>query len=378
MAYLNKGRPVLLIHQPYQRGGAALKVGIELAANKQQVGYLASYDNVRAGTVDKGLKDASNLPLRLADAGYRFDREMGAVPKAASWIVRPAPSSAATWDTTIDEAAAAQRALGLDAIITPSPEIGGAQAINMLRAAFDAARRGFAKKPAGDPAWFARLTLRDEWLVNKQNRVAILNEVSNLPDDVGIALHVLWRKTNPETDSGLLEGLKLFALQLKNDDRSLILLNSGVVGWLSLAWGVNALSAGLSGRSWATSWQRGGGAKKGQPKPPDINWYFEPSLLRRFDDKEHALLAAQPAYTQCTCAYCTALTTTNWQPTAYQHALYALAVLTNQVAAKPAGQRRQQVLDLVNAAETKWNALVPNALSTTLKPTHLQTWKSVL
>jgi hypothetical protein len=379
MAYLNQGHPVLLIHQPYQRRDDAVNVGIELTANNESAGFLASYDNVPAAAVDEGVKDAVNLPLKLADAGYRFDRKtIGGAPQAASWIARPTPNSASDWDKTIDEAAAAQRLLGLDAIITPAPEIDGAQAINSLRAAFDAARRGFAKKPASDPPWFARLTLRDEWLVNQQNRVAILNEVSNLPDDLGIALHVRWRKSNPEIDAGLLEGLKLFALQLDNDDRALILLNSGIVGWLSLAWGVNALSAGLSLASWAESWRGGGGAKAGQPKPPNIKWYFEPALLRRFPENEHALLAAQPAYAQCTCAYCATLTTTNWQPTAYQHALYALALLTNQVAAVPASQRRQQVLALVNAAESNWNAVVPSALSTTQKPAHLQAWKSVL
>jgi hypothetical protein len=379
MTYLNQGRPVLLIHQPYQRRKDAVDVGLELTANNEPAGYLGSYDNVPKNAVDEGVSDAATLPLKLADAGYRFDRKtIGGTPKAASWIARATPNSNAAWDKTVDEAAAAQRALGLDAIITPSPEIDGAHAINTLRAAIDAARRGFAKKQAGDPPWFARLTLRDEWLVNKQDRVAVLNEVSNLPDDVGIALHVRWRKSNPETDAGLLEGLKLFALQLDNDDRPLILLNSGIIGWLSLAWGVNALSAGLSLASWAESWRGGGGAKAGQPKPPNIKWYFEPALLKRLPENEHALLAAQPSYNQCTCSYCSGLTTTNWQPTAYQHALYALGVLTNQVAAVPAGQRQQRVLALVNAAESNWKALVPNTLSTTQKPVHLQGWKSVL
>lgn len=379
MAYLNQGRPILLVHQPYQRRSDLLNVGIELAASHQAAGFLASYDNVPAPAVDDGVKAAHSIPLKLADAGYRFGREtIGGAPKAASWIARPAPTSAAAWDKTIDEAAAAQRLLGLGAIITPSPELDGAHPVTVLRAALDAARRGYAKRSAGDPPWFARLTIRDEWLVTQHSRIAILNEISNLPDDLGIALHVRWRKTNPETDAGLLEGLKLFALQLQKDDRTLLVFNSGIIGWLSLAWGVNAFSAGLSLASWADSWRAGGGAKKDQPKPPNIKWFFEPSLLRRVTEAEHTKLAAQPSYGQCTCAYCAALTSANWQPIAYQHALYALAVLTNRVASVPAAQRRQRVLDFVSAAETQWNALVPTALSTTLKPTHLQAWKSVL
>src|SRR5579884_67247 len=135
MAYLNQGRPVLLIHQPYQRRADAVDVGIELTANNQLAGFLASYDNVPAAAVDKGVKDAANLPLKLADAGYRFDRKtIGGRPRAASWIARPAPKSVSDWDKAVDDAATAQRALGLDAIITPSPEIDGAQAINTLRA----------------------------------------------------------------------------------------------------------------------------------------------------------------------------------------------------------------------------------------------------
>jgi hypothetical protein len=157
------------------------------------------------------------------------------------------------------------------------------------------------------------------------------------------------------------------------------MLSSGVVGWLSLAWNVNALSAGLSLASWAATWQRGGGAKPGQPKPPNIKWFFEPMLLRRFTEDEHNDLAAQQSYQPCTCFYCSSLGAgAVWDPTAKQHGLYALAALTRQVAAVPAAQRRQRVIDLVKQAESDWKNLVPAAVTVSQKPTHLTAWLQVL
>jgi hypothetical protein len=200
-----------------------------------------------------------------------------------------------------------------------------------------------------------------------------------LPDGLGVALLVRWRKTNPETDLDLLQGLKAFALTLANDDRALVLLNSGIVGWLSLAWNVNAFSAGLSLASWSNTWRQGGGGKKGQPKPPNIKWFFEPRLLRRFTDDEHADLAAQTIYPPCTCFYCASLQAgAPWLPAAEQHSLYALAQLTNEVAAVSAVQRRQKVIDIVQQAQTDWNTLVPAALTGSQKPAHLTTWLQAL
>lgn len=378
MTQLNQGKPSLLIQQPYKHRAELLDVGAKLVSSGETVGFLASYDSVHAQGVSSGVADAAALAPRLADAGYRFDRKTIGGPKAAQWIARPAPATVGAWDKSVDEAAAAQRALGLSGITTPAPELVGAHGVNELRAALDAARRGYSKRPTSDPPWFARLTVHDEWLVNPVSRTAMLNEISNLPDDLGIALHVRWRKTNPETDADLLRGLKAFALALSNDDRALLLFRSGIVGWLSLAWGVNALSAGLSLASWSESWRGGGGAKPGQPKPPNIKWYFETSLLRRFRKDEHDNLAGLPNYPACGCTYCSGLTT-SWSPRrAEQHALYALARLTNEVAAVPASQRRQTVISIVQQARANWQQLVAKAISSTQKPGHLDAWLQVL
>jgi hypothetical protein len=379
VAYLNNGKPFALLHQPYQLRGELLDVGSKLAGSAERVGFIAAYDCVHEQGVVADLGDVVS-DLRLADAGYRFGRiKIGGRIDAAPWIQRPEPNSTNAWDATINDAAAAQRELGLDAITTPGPELLGAQAISDLRASLDAARRGYASRPTNDPPWFVRVTVHDEWLVTPASRGALLNEISNLPEDVGVALRVRWRKNDPEMDADLLQGLKSFALTLANDDRALLLLNSGIVGWLSLAWNVNALSAGLSLRSWADSWQRGGGAKRGQPKPPDIKWFFEPMLLKRFTEEEHDDLVAQGAYEPCTCFYCSSLVAgAPWKATAYQHALYALAVLTNEVASAPATQRRQKVIDVVKRAESNWDRLIPPALTASLKPAHLTTWLQVL
>ena len=377
---LNGGRPFLMLHQPYQRRGDLLAVSGELTANGAGAGLLGSYENVHARGVGEDIRRAAQLSPLLADPGWRFGRPTSGGVARASWLVRSDPTNSVSWDVAVAEAAAAQRALGLDAIITPAPEIHGAHGRAQLQKPLEAARRRFRSRPSTDPPWFARLTLRDEWLLDSRLRTPLLNEISNLPDDLGIALHVRWRKTNPETDADLLSGLKSFALALAGDDRPLLLLQAGIVGWLSLAWDVVAFSAGLSYASWVDCWRGGGGAKPGQPKPPDIKWYFERSLLRRFRDDEHDDLAAQSAYQACACRFCGALAGgAAWLPAAQQHGLYSLGQLTNIVAVTPAGQRRQAVDAAIRRAQSDWANVVPRApLSPSPRPLHLQAWLRVL
>lgn len=377
---LNQGRPFLMLHQPYQRRAALLPVGAELAGDGVGAGLLVSYDNVHARGVTEDAGHAWQLRPVLADAGWRFGRETVGAAATASWLARAEPGGSPSWDAAVAEAAAAQRALGLDAIMTPAPEIHGAHGRAELQKPLEAARRGFRSRPANDPPWFVRMTLRDEWLADTRLRTPLLNEVSNLPDDLGIALHVRWRKTNPETDELLLGGLKSFALALAGDDRPLLLLQAGIVGWLSLAWDVAAFSAGLSNRSWVDCWQGGGSAKPGQPKPPDIKWFFEPSLLRRFRDDEHDELTAQAGYTTCACSFCGVVAGgAAWLPAAQQHGLYCLGRLTERVASVPAGQRRQAIEAVIRQAENDWKNIVPKAaLSPSPRPVHLQTWLRLL
>lgn len=377
---LNQGRPFLMLHQPYQRRSALLRVGAELAGSGIGAGLLVSYDNVHARGVAADANKAGQLRPLLADAGWRFGRTTTGRVATANWLARAEPTDSASWDTAVSEAAAAQRALGLDAIMTPAPEIHGAHGRAELQKPLEAARRGFRSRPASDPPWFARLTLRDEWLADARLRTPLLNEISNLPDDLGIALHVRWRKNNPETDDLLLGGLKSFALALAGDDRPLLLLQAGIVGWLSLAWDVAGFSAGLSYASWVDCWRGGGGAKPGQPKPPDIKWFFEPSLLRRFRDDEHDELTAQAGYLACACCFCGVLAGgAAWLPAAQQHGLYCLGQLTDRVASAPRGQRRQAVEAVIRQAENNWQSIIPSAaLSPSPRPVHLQTWLGVL
>ncbi len=377
---LNQGRPFLMLHQPYQRRADLLAVGAELAGSGVSAGLLVSYDNVHARGVGEDVNKAGQLRPVMADAGWRFGRKSTGGVATASWVARPEPNNNSSWDAAVSEAAEAQRGLGLDAIMTPALEIHGAHARSELQKPLEAARRGFRNRPAGDSPWFARLTLRDEWLADARLRTPLLNEISNLPDELGIALHVRWRKNNPETDDLLLGGLKSFALALAGDDRPLLLLQAGIVGWLSLAWDVAAFSAGLSYASWVDCWRGGGGAKPGQPKPPDIKWFFEPSLLRRFRDDEHDELTTQASYMSCACRFCSALNGgAAWLPTAQQHGLYCLGQLTETVASAPAGQRRQAIEAVIRQAENDWKKIVPQApLSPSPRPVHLQTWLRVL
>lgn len=374
------GLPLVWLHQGWQ-GRDALEPVANAArlAGKDSPGLLLSYDNVHRLGVGQAAAGAGTTPF-AADAGFRYGRQQIGRVDAAPWLQRATPTTDAQWNRAINEAIHEQRALGpVRALTTPTLEFQGGYARSEIRRLLDASRRAYRVRQAADPPWFVRLTVHDPWLLDQRLRLDLLNEIANLPDDLGVALQVRWGRRDAADDVDALAGLKEFAQTLDRDDRPLLLLHAGVVGWLALAWGARGLSAGLSRRSWLDSTveikQR-----KGQPRAPKVNRYFDLNLLEQFVDRDFWRLRATAGYKACSCAFCVALATgSSWEPAASQHALYALNELANSVWRPTTRARRDAVISTVRAAEAYWSTIVPAAkLSPQPRPTRLQKWLQAL
>lgn len=372
--------PLVWLHQGWQ-GRDALQPVADAArlAGRASPGLLLSYDNVHVLGVGQAAASAGQTPF-AADPGFRYGRQtIGRVP-AASWLQRNAPSTDAQWNHTITEAIGAQRALGpVRAVMTPTLEFHGGHARAEIRRLLDAARRAYRGRQTADPPWFVRLTIHDPWLLDRRLQTDLLNELANLPDDLGVALQVRWGRRDAADDVDALAALKAFATTLDRDERPLILLHAGIIGWLALAWGGHGFSAGISRQSWLDSTvvikQR-----KGQPRAPKIDRYFDQHLLDFFVARDFWRLRGTGGYRACACAFCTALATgTAWDPAAAQHALYALNELANGVWRATTSARRGAVIAAVRAADAYWKTIVPAAnLRPQPRPTRLAKWLQVL
>jgi hypothetical protein len=290
----------------------------------------------------------------------------------APWIGRSAPSTPAEWDQTTRDAVAAQRALSTDAIIVPTVELESTHWPNGLQGAVDAARRSVRRdRQTGDPEWMVRLCVRDDWILDPTRRRTLLNQVTDLPDGVGVALHVRWSRRDIIARDDHLDAIAHTVAPLARDDRKVLLCEAGTIGWLAIAWGAWGFTAGTSQSSWHDSTQ-GMARQPGVPAPPPVEYYFEPALLTRLRRAGHQQICGRAGYQTCSCAFCQQL-----QPDAggawnglhsMQHALYSLQMLTERVAAATLSDRRVRVRDAVAAAQAQANSLGMT------EPPHLAVW----
>jgi hypothetical protein len=368
------GAPVFLLQQTHHHRAALPGVGLARAADGGTApGILLSYDDVHERGVEDAARSCAPLAPLLADpGGHRPGRLTINGIDTASWIGRPAPSTPAEWDQTASEATSAQRALGVDAIIIPTVELESTGWPNGLQGAVDAARRSVLRdRRTGDPEWMVRLCLRDDWILDPTRRRTLLNQVTDLPDDLGVALHVRWARRDIIARDDHLDAVAQTVAALARDDRKVMLCEAGLIGWLAIAWGAWGFTAGTSQSSWHDSTQRMG-RQPGVPAPPPVEYYFEPALLTRLRRLAHQQICGRSGYAVCACAFCQQL-----QPDAggawsallsMQHALYSLQALTERANAPTPTDRRTRVREAVVAAQAQAGHLGMTV------PAHLAVW----
>lgn len=365
--------PVLLLHQSYQQWDALAPVGNACRGTVQVPGLLASYENVHARGVQDLAAARSPLAPFLADPGaIRYARTtIGSVP-AAPWIRRSPPSSRAQWDATVDEALDGQRQQQVDALIIPTVDLTAGAYPNGLQRAVDAARRAAQRLHRNDPETLVRLIVRQEWVEDGPMRRVLLDQVTDLPDDLGIALQVRWARRSLLADASTLNSLKGTVRPLVADGRRVLLVQSGLLGWLSLAWGVWGFTAGLSAASWHDTTEQVR-RRAGQPSVPRVPRYFAGPLLTVLTRQQLRGVSGQAG--SCGCSFCSQLNPTGtgtWDHRqAGQHGLYALGALTHAVRGSQAG-RLARIREMIEATQQRW------AATNQREPAHLQAWLDAL
>lgn len=347
--------PTFLLSQTYNQSDRLPEIGHALVnAGRLAPGLVVDYDVRDQARVEAAARNAAPLAPLIADpGGLRFGRRFigGGRSRAASWIRRAEPSSRADWNQMTTETIDAQRALNPAYLVTPGVEIHAGQILQLQRAVA-AARVAYGARLRNDPPWLARICVHDEWLHDSRQSTNLLDELSDLPDSFGVALHVRWSRRGVLIDQASLEALRTVVTTLSEDGRDVILLRSGLVGWLATAWGASGFSAGLPRSSWIDEGRVPGGRARGSRNK---EWFFERSILHWVERADHNRLSAASGYASCRCAFCKQLAhSASWTPAAPQHALFGLARIAQRVQGATVTDRRVAVRSILQRAQRNW------------------------
>jgi hypothetical protein len=377
--------PVFLMQQGYVNRGAIKPVAKSLSKEGAEVpGLLLSLDDVALSvvrdTISNGIEPMT--PLLIDPGVHRYSRKTigGKTLKSAPWIARNAPSDKASWKKTIEEAQKEQRDRGADALITPGVELEATDHA-AFQAQIDAVVRAAALRPDDDPPWFVRVCVHEEWLDKQPLQRLLLSQLTDLSDELGVALHVRWRKDGILRDKPRLEALRKVVEVIANDDRDLLLMQSGILGWLSLGWGSWGFSAGLAhGQGWLDTGLIRFGRPKGQKSPPRKKRFFERGIIHNVLDSDHARLSTHASYSSCSCGFCANLGSGQWDHLkSQQHGLCTLAKLTERVRKSSVAARPEAVKKEIDDALAEWKALSGvSGLDSAGTPRHLDIWSELL
>lgn len=370
--------PRFLLDQPYRRRDLVMRVGTEIISQSgRPPGLLLHWGQVHnEGVVSDAARAGHLVPVLASPGSVRYDRDkIGGHKVAAPWIRRKAPSTQAEWDQTVDEAIAAQQKLGTAGLMIPSRLLTQVDWPDGIQASLDAARRAAVRHPANE--MLANVIVDERWILDLRLRRTLLNQFTDLPEEIGAAIHVHWSAPDVPDKGPSLEALRIVVSALAEDGRRVLLVEAGRVGWLAIAWGAWGFTASLSGASWKrnTAVVR---RAKGQPATR-IARIFDANLLQHVRQTTHVRLLGESGYQRCVCGFCQRQAgSSGWShDLAEQHGLYSLSRLTERVAAPTLPLRHARVRAIVQNA-INFETGMSFRLAGDSRPLHLPEWLAQL
>lgn len=180
------------------------------------------------------------------------------------------------------------------------------------------------------------------------------------------------------SDQPVLEGLATMAGSLRANDRSLLLPQFGLAGWLMMGLGAAGFGSGMSGTLQLCCARTEGQGGRGRP----LERYFVADLLGYVLREEYELIKKMPGFVTCPCPFCEELLARPagaWDLNlAGQHYAWWCAVLAAEVVA--AATPRTVVQRRVEGAAEFFDSLRQAGLSLDprTEPKHLAVWSEVV
>jgi hypothetical protein len=219
-------------------------------------------------------------------------------------------------------------------------------------------------------------------IAQAETRNAFLNELVEAP------AHPIYLRMTASAAVGptqyahepALRGLRAVTESLADNQRALLLPQSGLCGWLMQGFGAGAFGAGVQFSMQRAQTLRTSGGGGGGAAP--LHWYFWPQFIGFVLAEEIAQLSAVTGAEQCPCPFCQDSPPVGGfafnREAAEKHFLWWCVYLADEV--RNANDQAQVIRDRLTAAESYWTAVqaagVP--LDDRSKPQHLEAWSRVM
>lgn len=270
----------------------------------------------------------------------------------------------------------AQREAGANLLLTPGRALDTGNPAKSLKAVFEEADQALSLLER-EERLALNLTLPARWLSADDLREKLFNELLDRQEHQIWFVRVQWpgqRSYTQPSNEKMLQGYKRLAELATDENRLLLLPQTGLTGWLMLAFGAKGFGVGSSGTNQAFVEPSYGRA----PRATRKERYFERQILHTVERSVHDALSMEPDYEECQCPYCPAL----FHGQAWSHELAGLHSLFSMgcVAAQAQqdsgrggyrGAVRRMVREAVRFTDGK-------DLADTSAPQHLQSWDHLL
>ncbi|WP_214415356.1 hypothetical protein [Sphaerisporangium fuscum] len=380
---LDGTRPIFLAHRGGQHHRHLSHVLTRLHqghGNDIAVGAILKIHGQSADASREFFQQCATAAVRIADpACYMLDEDILRLKKdpISNLATNRAPYlKGPDHAGFVEDVLGAQRDLRANLLLTPGRALDADSPKNSLNALFQEGENALALLERGERLAL-NLTLPARWLISPSLREQLFNELLDRDEHQIWYVRSQWRAQRSyaqPSDIELLNGYKRLCELALDEDRRLLLPQTGLTGWLMLAFGAKGFGAGSSGTDQAftePSFGRKPGAIRKQR-------YFERQLLHAVERSVHDVLETATDYKSCDCPYCPTL----WNSPSWSHEFAGLHLLyrTGQLVAeveedtKPGGRHsavRRIVRDALKYVKNK-------ELTDINAPQHLATWGQLL
>lgn len=270
----------------------------------------------------------------------------------------------------------AQVANGRDILISPSLVHGVTGSSRELELTIDFARRSHDSQQARARTLLFGLEATDHIFADPDARSEMLDQLVELPERPLYMRMMVGGQPNRLgfANRDALFGLRAVVESLADNDRSPLLPQTGLAGWLMLPFGAKAFGAGISSSLQRCTSPEPAGGGGGQPPLP---WYFASNVLGFVLASELDELREVEGWEECDCPFCEASPPSARDfnsEAAGQHFLWWCAALANE--AHTARSATASVRNRLRDASQFWRAAqgAGVTLDDRSQPKHLAVW----
>ncbi|MEV5299643.1 hypothetical protein [Amycolatopsis methanolica] len=399
-AALTPGKPLFLIQRSHQQSAILPQVFNDVAGRHLadlSLGAVAPLPRMSPDGARKFFAAVPNVPVRIADPECfarldSFGTTLSQQRDGKAYVGQ----SGRYWDYFTDDQPVgqsedwvkqvldAQRVVGATLLLTPGMWADAATAeeslISMRRHA------DWARSNLSDAEHLAvNSTMSATWLTTARLREQLLNELIDSDEQV-FYIRFRWpllaQPYGHLLDTSILEGYAELASTFQDNGKILILPNTGLTGWLSVALGAHGFSTGLGSGERAFADTRVIKIKQKSPRPAPTQRIFAPSILHIIERSISDRLDALPEARACDCRFCRSL---RQQPTgqfdkalAGAHYLRRVADLTARISGETNNSitAARNLIQEANEFRREASSTVP--LTGANDPKHLPLWAEII